>query len=307
MKRHEEVIAAMDARAKIRALTGEANFENQTVMVKPASEIVATTRRRVESAFDVRQLAFESVTGMPEDDYREAFVEYFMWLAEDSVNFEWQGHLDGSDHYVIDSLGLYGLEDDAVRRAILESVDSEFLRRYHSLDGYSYGTCDTSWLGDCVWLAGGALAFGMIEPIFNAAADGAEAVIATNAAGLSSVATNGIEADLALAREHLTGLGPEVIGDPANQAMLASIEDAIAAGRPLTSTELNFLQHELTEAALMAEGVPYTYGEMFNPFAERPPVNAHDMAWIVDGMKPGSNYYGSLFDESYYQWLMGQQ
>lgn len=121
------------------------------------------------------------------------------------------------------------------------------------------------------------------------------------------VATNGLEADLALAREHLTGLGPEVIGDPANQAMLGSIEDAIAAGRPLTSTELNFLQHELTEAELMAEGVPYTYGEMFNPFAERPPVNAHDMAWIVDGMKPGSNYYGSLFDESYYQWLMGQQ
>ncbi len=114
---------------------------------------------------------------------------------------------------------------------------------------------------------------------------------------------NGLESDLALAREHLAGLGPEVLGDPANQGMLSSIDNALATGRPLTSTELNFIRHELTEAELFAEGVPHTYGEMFDPSGERPPYSSHDTAWTVDGMKPGSNYFDWLFDDDYFRWM----
>ena len=73
--------------------------------------------------------------------------------------------------------------------------------------------------------------------------------------------------------------------------MLGAIDEAVAVGRDLTHTELNFIQHELTEADLFARGVPHTYGDMFDVFTERPPFNSHDLAWELDGMKPGSNYY----------------
>ncbi len=44
---------------------------------------------------------------------------------------------------------------------------------------------------------------------------------------------------------------------PANDAMLARIRQAVADGRPLHESELNFLRHELTEARLMNNGVDY--------------------------------------------------
>jgi hypothetical protein len=125
-KRHGEVISAMETRAKIRQLTGEANFENQTVMVRPVSLIVAMADE-IEATLDECKPDFQAMAGMSVDNYRDMFVTYFMGLAEDSVNYEWEGHLHGSEQYVVDSLGLKGIADDATRRAILENVSTEFL------------------------------------------------------------------------------------------------------------------------------------------------------------------------------------
>jgi len=58
IERHNKVISAMETRAKIRELTGEANFENQSVMVKPASEIVATNPAQVVITLDDSQREF---------------------------------------------------------------------------------------------------------------------------------------------------------------------------------------------------------------------------------------------------------
>ena len=42
-----------------------------------------------------------------------------------------------------------------------------------------------------------------------------------------------------------------------NDAMVARVRDAIQSGRPLSEGEQNFMEHELTEARLMDEGMSY--------------------------------------------------
>lgn len=44
---------------------------------------------------------------------------------------------------------------------------------------------------------------------------------------------------------------------PQNDAMVDGIRQAMAAGRPLSEGEVNFLRHEITEAELMDGGMPY--------------------------------------------------
>ncbi len=84
------------------------------------------------------------LSGLSVSEYRELFVDRFMSLADETVNFEWKSHLHGSEQFVVDQLGLYGLDDDAERLALLDGVSVEFLYTYPTTNGYSYGSCDSN-------------------------------------------------------------------------------------------------------------------------------------------------------------------
>ena len=75
------------------------------------------------------------------------FTHYFLWLADNSANFEWHGHLDGSDRFIVDGLGLklvaYHQGRD-VLEGTLDSVSDDVLLAYHWVDGYEYGTCGST-------------------------------------------------------------------------------------------------------------------------------------------------------------------
>lgn len=63
------------------------------------------------------------------------------------------------------------------------------------------------------------------------------------------------EGDLQAVREHLGSLPDDALDYPPNAAMLERIQEAMSNGQALTYAENNFMAHELTEAALMAEGM----------------------------------------------------
>jgi len=99
-----------------------------------------------------------------------------------------------------------------------------------------------------------------------AASPAGAAVPAQPAAGLSYgqpsdlVAPSGIPRlgsvgdEVAAARAHL-GTIPDALEYGPNRAMLDSIGDAVASGRPLTTAERNFLDHELLEASYVGQGM----------------------------------------------------
>ncbi len=60
--------------------------------------------------------------------------------------------------------------------------------------------------------------------------------------------------EVAAARSHL-GTIPDALEYGPNRAMLNSIDDAAASGRPLTTAERNFLDHELLEAGYVGQGM----------------------------------------------------
>ena len=60
--------------------------------------------------------------------------------------------------------------------------------------------------------------------------------------------------EVAAARAHLRSI-PDALEYGPNRAMLNSIDDAIASGRPLTAAERNFLDHELLEASYVGRGM----------------------------------------------------
>lgn len=61
------------------------------------------------------------------------------------------------------------------------------------------------------------------------------------------------EGDVQRVVQHLDSI--DALDYPPNAAMLQRIQQAISNGQELTSAENNFMTHELTEAALMAEGM----------------------------------------------------
>lgn len=63
--------------------------------------------------------------------------------------------------------------------------------------------------------------------------------------------------------------------------MLARIGQALAEGRPLTDGQVNFMRHELTEAELMSQGMPYE--------------DAHETA--LQTHPPGRNYDPDVIDQ----------
>lgn len=85
--------------------------------------------------------------------------------------------------------------------------------------------------------------------------------------------------DLDNVAEHLNR--PELDHSPANDAMISRIREKLAAGQELTEGETNFMKHELTEKALMDQGMPYD--------------EAHQIA--LGTHPPGRNYDPSVIEE----------
>jgi len=79
---------------------------------------------------------------------------------------------------------------------------------------------------------------------------------------------------------------------PANDQMIARIRGAITNGSPLTSSQENFMNHELTEARLMKGGMSYE--------------DAHQEA--LGTHPPGKNYDVDIIDkdESFGPWWRKQ-
>ncbi|MCP4309497.1 MAG: hypothetical protein GY788_32405, partial [bacterium] len=141
-----------------------------------ASEAVLAAMGPALSGSDAASMELYMMTGIPVGMYQEIFVDYSMWLAEDSVNYEWAGHLDGSDRFVVDSLGIYGLDNDELRQLVLESVSVEFLIAYQEMNGLDYGTCDSN---ACLLLASGSLAIPWVPRVSQSVASGVTDLAAT--------------------------------------------------------------------------------------------------------------------------------
>ena len=89
-----------------------------------------------------------------------------------------------------------------------------------------------------------------------AAAEAASAeAAAAEAVAAEEAAAGFTESDLSQVAEHLErpGMDPS----PANDAMIQRIEQALQDGRALTEGETNFMTHEMTEKALMDQGMSY--------------------------------------------------
>jgi len=98
--------------------------------------------------------------------------------------------------------------------------------------------------------------------------------------------------DLTAARAHLGSIDDALEFGP-NRAMLGSIDDAVAAGRPLTSAERAFLDHELLEAKLVGSGMDQ--------------AAAH--AQVLQTIPVGANYspavlkqYSEWFSQAYFDY-----
>ncbi|PWR13637.1 hypothetical protein DKT69_20140 [Micromonospora sicca] len=94
--------------------------------------------------------------------------------------------------------------------------------------------------------------------------------------------------DIDIVAQHLSG----EYWSPANDEMIARIRGSISSGAPLSSSQQNFMSHELTEANLMANGMSYE--------------EAHEAALRTH--PPGQNYDIDIIDkdESFGPWWRKQ-
>ncbi|WP_405488604.1 hypothetical protein [Nocardia sp. NBC_00511] len=102
----------------------------------------------------------------------------------------------------------------------------------------------------------------------------------TEGAGLgntSSLPSSFSRSDLQQVEQHLGKLDHF----DANDAMIERIGEAIDQGKPLTESQQNFMNHELTEAKLMDKGMPYE--------------DAHELA--LETHPPGQNYDPDVIDK----------
>ena len=83
--------------------------------------------------------------------------------------------------------------------------------------------------------------------------------------------------DIDTVATHLSG----EFQSPANDQMISRIRDAISRGAPLTSSQENFMKHELTEARLMKGGISYEDAHQ-EALSTHPPGKNYDVD-IIDG------------------------
>jgi hypothetical protein len=121
----------------------------------------------------------------------------------------------------------------------------------HAVDGaYGYDVLTNSRAGAHVFDGAGASPAQLSGSREGSAVPSAEVRGTSTTPSLAVIATNSVTRlgsvadDLAAARSHLGSIDDALSFGP-NQAMLSSIDDAVAAGRPLTSAERGFLDHEL--------------------------------------------------------------